>query len=132
MSALTSLSFRIKAVNGEIGASTQANYSGFVGKSFYYEIHENGGNQGPNTLGNSGPDRVIGVIAYDYFQSRWALLFTQETGLSPTTNTTWVNNVQGINDFLAQIQTSLWPQPVTTDELGQALPYQASLPPIKS
>src|SRR5690348_15722203 len=129
MPALTTLAFRIRPIKGQIGTATQANPTGFTGHSFYFEIVDTGtvleGIQTPYPEA-----RVIGILTWDYFNSRWAVLFTQEDALSPNDPTTYVNNVQAIKDFMAG---GWYPTPpiVTTDAVGDAIPYQASLPPIK-
>jgi hypothetical protein len=140
VSAITTLLFRVAPVSGNIGATTQANPYGFSGKSFYYEILDRSTVPANteiilniNPLNNTGIGGVIGVIAYHSFHSRWAILFTHADALNPNDNTTYVINVQWIKDFLTAIQNgNLWPQPVTTGAIGNALNYAVSLPPIEN
>lgn len=139
---ITNLIFRLVPIQGEIGTATGANPSGFVGKSFYYEIIK--GSWESNALaGGIAPypqGQVIGVITYDYFQSRWAVLFTVDGALNPNTDNgqpitggkSYTNDILALQNFLTAIQSAPWPQPVTQDAIGDLYPYQASFPPIKS
>jgi hypothetical protein len=132
---ITTLTFRLVPIKGEIGTATGSNNTGFVGQSFYYEIIQGAAFPAVGVLApvtNSASGRVIGVIAYDYFQARWSVLFTVDNAMAPNDPTTYVNDNLAITSFLATIAQGNYPQPMTQDAQGDLLPYQASLPPIKS
>ena len=139
MSAPQRFTLRLVPINGYIWGASQANPSGFVGKSFYYEISEvpPGNDLGYYGFQAGACGRVVAVIAYDYFQSRWASLFVEDGVVDPNAPTTYENDVAQLKSFLTQVQNygenpNSWPQPVSTDAIGDLLPYPASIPPIKS
>ena len=136
MSELNVLTFRLVPLRGTITQATQANPTGFNGKSFYYEIIQGGQDTASN--GNPSPrgqGRVLGIIVYDYFQSRWAVLFTIGDAVVPAqleTTTYYKSAAQQISDFLTAIQSAPYPQPTNQDAIGDTYPYPASFPKIRS
>jgi hypothetical protein len=124
----TTLHFRQTPVNGTIGAATQANPTGLMGRSYFYRIIESTYLASQWTVDGMIEGRTIGIVAYDYINARWSVLFTvDDSRLSARSIdiSGWSNNIQAIKDFVASL-----PTPPTTDAAGDDLPYPASIAPF--
>lgn len=117
-------------VDGSIVGASQVKPTGMDGNIFY-EIQDGG--LAVNSAGVSsgvGPSKMVGVIAYDYVNSRWSCLFTDAPGLRKHQPTTWEDDLGQIVAFMATLPSA---GPVAlTDEAGNDVNYPASIPPIRS
>lgn len=110
--------FSPTVVRGEINGASQVLPTG-SGQMLYYEIQD-GAQVG-------GAQTVVGVVAYDFINSRWAALFTNDGVLSTHQSTTYENDIGQVQAFIATLSSP--PVPLT-DEIGNDRPWPASIPPI--
>ena len=119
-----------RVVKGNLNSSFQLSQvlPNDTGQMLYYEICEaqySTSYLGTQTL--QGVGKKVGFIAYDFVNSRWAALFTENGVLSTHQNTTWENDIAQITIFIA----TLFSPPVPlTDEVGNDVPWPASIPNV--
>jgi hypothetical protein len=117
-----------RVVKGVMNGASQVLPTG-AGQILYYEIVD--GAYSTNALGVAtlqGEGRKVGVIAYDFVNSRWAALFTQNGVLSTHQSTVYENDIAQITIFIATLSSP--PVPLT-DEVGNDVPWPASIPEVQ-
>jgi len=118
MGTSTRFQFSPTVVKGIMNGATQTLPTG-SGQNLYYEILDGGL--------SSGCQKCVGVIAYDFLNTRWACLFSENGVLSTHQNTTYVDDIGQIKNFIATLSSP--PVPIT-DLAGNDVPWQASMPPV--
>jgi hypothetical protein len=124
MAAIGRFAFVPRSITGSMVGASGVLPTGTDGY-LYYEIID--GMSTPNSLGyvsGTGAGKRVGVIGYDYIQSRWSCLFTTPPGLATHQPTIWENDIQQIKDFMATLTA-----PQLTNENGDDINYPASIPP---
>jgi hypothetical protein len=112
---------------GNMNGATQTLPTG-SGQILYYEICE--ADYSVNYLGTQtlqGVGRKVGIIAYDFVNTRWSVLFHQDNMLSTHQSTVYEDDIQQIKTFVATLSSP--PVPIT-DLANDDVPWPASIPVI--
>ena len=116
-----------RPVKGNMSGATQTIPTG-SGQILFYEIMD--GANLANSLGYkgfSGMGRFVGFIAYDFINSRWAAIFTQNDVLVTHQPITFQDDIGQVKAFIATLSSP--PVPLT-DEAGNDVPWPASFPNV--
>jgi hypothetical protein len=114
-----------RPVKGVMNGASQVLPTG-SGQMVYYEICE--ADYSTNYLGTQtlqGVGKKVGIIAYDFINSRWAALFHQDGLLSTHQSTVYEDDIHQITIFIATLSSP--PIPLT-DEVGDDVQWPASFP----
>lgn len=71
--------------------------------------------------------RLVGMISYDFVNSRWSCNFFENGLLRTNQPTTWNDDIGAIKQFISTLSSP--PVPLT-DEVGNDVPWPASMPPV--
>ena len=116
-----------RPVRGVIDGASLALPTG-SGQILFYEIID--GANLANSLGYkgfSGMGRKVGFVAYDFINSRWASIFTQNDLLTTNQPTTFQDDIGQVKAFIATLSSP--PVPLL-DEAGDDVPWPASFPNV--
>jgi hypothetical protein len=114
-----------QVVKGVMDGASQVLPTG-SGQMLYYEIRD--GAYSTNAAGVAtlqGVGRLVGIISYDFLNSRWSCNFSDNGVLSTHQSTVYENDIAQITLFIATLSSP--PVPLT-DEVGNDVPWPASIP----
>lgn len=141
MATLSQYSFHPRNIKGSMVGASQVQPTGTDGY-LYYDVVQDAQSSAPAAVtnisanlngyvGGSGSGKRVGIIAYDFVNARWSILWTVR-GME-LVNNGWINDAGAIQDFINSLPTPQIGTLVAPGSSGLFLfpgPYPASFPPV--